>query len=463
MAYCTECNREISQGVAYCRHCGAAQANVHSDIESASLPEQNITHCAECRGELAQDAAYCRHCGAVQKNIPTNVVPTLRTTQTGGGFRKVMKWIGIGCGGSIGLLIVLIVIGLIANAVQNDSEAKPSVAKAKPEHTTKVETTVPPTRGYAGSNPDATSAPTSTPVPTATPTPAPIQIGLKELLGEYDQNKVRANTRLRYQENSKIPVSTSGYVDEVEESYVVLTPSQERYSSERLYCYYADTRAALQVTKGQLVSVTGRVRGEDGYSSRVYMFACEFEGIELDQNPRVSAQALRQNAVQVFCVSDSIFSPSYKGTGVIIDAEEGLILTVHHVVADENECKAVEVELPGIEDRVLATTVKHCASIDRARLRVSPQALSGLSLQPIYRSTAPAQADQGIYFWGYGPGELRMGIGIVIDVVREDIITDAYAVPGDSGSPVFDEFGHLLGTMSRSNRSDRAVFTGDEC
>ena len=162
------------------------------------------------------------------------------------------------------------------------------------------------------------------------------------------------------------------------------------------------------------------------------------------------------------CPSDSIFSTGYKGTGVIIDAEEGIILTVHHVVADANECAKIEVELPGIEDRVPLETVKHCASIDRARLRISPEVLSGLSLQPIYRATAPAQTDQEIYFWGYGPEELRMGAGTVMDVIGENIITDAYAVPGDSGSPVFDEYGHLLGTMSISNRSDRAVFTGDE-
>ena len=386
-----------------------------------------------------------------------------------------MKWTGIGCGGLVGLFVLLIIIGLIASAGGDDTEEE-SVAKAGSDREAKLATTAPQTRTPADMptptpmpgavptpTPMPTVVPTPTPMPTATPTPMPIQMELTELLEEYDQNKVRANTRLRYQENGKIPVSTSGYVDEVEELYVVVTPSQERYSSERLYCYYADTRAALHVTKGQLVSVTGRVRGEDGYTSRVYMFACEFEGIELDKNPAVSAQELRQNAVQVFCISDSIFSPGYKGTSVIIDAQEGIILTVHHVVADENECASIEVELPGIEDRVPATTVKHCASIDRARLRISPQALSGLSLQPIYRSAAPAQTDQEIYFWGYGPDELRMGTGTVMDDFGEDIITDAYAVPGDSGSPVFDEYGHLLGTMSRSNRSDRAVFTGDEC
>ena len=157
------------------------------------------------------------------------------------------------------------------------------------------------------------------------------------------------------------------------------------------------------------------------------------------------------------------FSSGSRGTGIIIDAEEGIVLTVHHVVADENECRTIEVQLQGSESRIPATPVKHCASIDRARLSIPPIALSFLSLQPIYRAAAPAQVDQEIYFWGYGPDELRMGTGIVKDVRGKDIITDAYAVPGDSGSPVFDESGHLLGTMSRSNRSDRAVFTGDEC
>ena len=435
-----------------------------------------MAYCTQCRNEIPEDATYCQHCGASQANAPKDIDPALQPAQKGGGFRKVLKWTGIGCGGLIALFVVLIIIAVISAAVRDDTEEQNSAAQAVPESTTKGETTAPPPRmptdmptstplpaAEPTPTPMPTAAPTATPIPTATPTPMPIQMELTEFLEEYDQNKVRANTRLRYQENGKIPVSTSGYVEEVEEFYVVITPTQERFPLKSLYCYYADTGTALHLTKGQRVSVTGRVRGEDGYTSRMYMFACEFEGIELDKNPAVSAQDLRQNTVQVFCISDSIFSPGYKGTGVIIDAEEGIILTVHHVVADENECAKIEVTLPGIEDKVPATTVKHCASIDRARLHISPQVLSGLSLQPIYRSAAPAQTDQEIYFWGYGPEELRMGAGTVMDVISENIITDAYAVPGDSGSPVFDENGHLLGTMSRSNRSDRAVFTGDEC
>ena len=386
----------------------------------------------------------------------TNIGPGLEPTQKRGGFRRVVKWTGIGCGGLMSMMVVLIIIGLFVPTEEENAEEVKPAANLALDPTARIGVTSTPTQ-------TPTDIPTPTPMPTATPTPMPIQMELLEFLDEYDQNKVRANARLRYQENGMIPVSTSGYVDEIEEHYVIVIPFQDQYWSQGLYCYYADTGVALHLTKGQSVSLTGRVSGTDGYSSRIHMFACEFEGIQLESKPAVSARELRGNVVQIYCTADSIFSSELRGTGIIIDAEAGIVLTVHHVIADENECRTIEVQLQGIEERIPATPVQHCASIDRARLRISPLALSDLSLQPIYRATAPAQTDQEIYFWGYGEGELRMGSGIVKDVLGKDIVTDAYAVPGDSGSPVFDENGHLLGTMSRSNRSDRAVFTGDEC
>ena len=328
----------------------------------------------------------------------------------------------------------------------------------------------PPTR-RSTSTPQPTPTPVPTPTPTVTPDPTSIQLTLTELLDEYDQNKVRANARLRYQQNGKLPVSTSGYISQVEEHYSIIAPTQDRYSRQELRCYYADTRTALQITKGQFVLVTGRISGPAEYSSDVQMYACEFEGIEFESNPIVSSQGIRENVVQVYCLLLQRASPfvvaalsiGKQGTGVIIDAEKGIILTVHHLVADENECTSIQVKLWGAKTRIPATITKHCASIDRARLRISPNVLDTRSLQPIYRASAPAQIDQEIYFWGYGPGRLRMTTGVVKEIWGEDIVADVYAVPGDSGSPVFNEDGHLLGTVSSGNRSDRTVFTGDEC
>lgn len=428
-----------------------------------------MAYCMKCGSEVSPSHSFCQRCG-IPLNLPSvNNAPVTKATFDGGRLDKFLKWGGIGCGGFFAIFVMLAIIGALIGT--EDENGTPTV-KTVPDPTIAVGATA--AESLTGNLtatpsqtqtaiPTPTQPPTATPIPTPTPTPVPIQVELVAFLGEYDQNKVRANARLRYQENGKVPVSTSGYVDEVEELYVALTPDPGRFWPIDLYCYFADTRAALQLTKGDRVSVTGRVSGTDGYSTRVHMFACEFEGIEFEKNPPVSVQALSHNVVQVFCTADSFFASGVRGTGIIVDLEEGTVLTVHHVIADENDCGDIEVQLQGSETRIPATSVTHCASIDRALLRVSPEDLSELSLQTIYRSTAPAQKDQEIYFWGYGTGNLRLEAGVVKDVLLRDVVTDAYAVPGDSGSPVFDEKGHLLGTMSRSNRSDRAVFTGDEC
>ena len=80
------------------------------------------------------------------------------------------------------------------------------------------------------------------------------------LLNEYTENKVRANARLRYQENGKIPVTFSGYVSEVEELYVDIQPRQlnRELSYRGVNCYYSNVEAALHLTKGQLISITGK-------------------------------------------------------------------------------------------------------------------------------------------------------------------------------------------------------------
>ena len=418
------------------------------------------TPCPVCRRTNRVGARFCTACG-------TALTQVAQPPQTGNARRTLrnrrLKRAGIGCGSLVVLVVVLIVLAAIIDSEIGDSEGPDQARIANPEPSPVPERAelTPTPMPTATLTPVPTATPT--PLPTATPAPMPIRLELARLLNEYDKNKVRADTRLRYRENGKIPVTTSGYVYEVEELYVVISPEREEYSSQNLYCYYADVRFALDVTKGQRVLVTGRVTGTEGYSSRVNMTACEFEGLSYKKNPSVQAQELRRNVVEVFCTSGSFFSSGYKGTGVITDAQEGTVLTVHHVVEDGNECEMVEVKAPGIDDRMPATVVRHCASIDRARLQVAPEALAGLSLQPIFRAAAPARPDQEIYFWGYGPGELRMESGIVRDVRGDNIVTDAYAVAGDSGSPVFDEYGHLLGTMSRSNRSDISVFTGNEC
>ena len=312
---------------------------------------------------------------------------------------------------------------------------------------------------------------TLTPIPTATSTPTPIEITLADLLHEYEQNKVLADIHYRYRQNGKAPIKTEAYIDEVSDLYFTMLPRDDSSWQEEIDCYYADTRTALHIQKGQRVKITARVIGKSSsHNQALDMFHCEIDGLEFDNSPTISTNGLRANTVQVICITAQSRSEKsgHAGTGVIIDAENGIILTVHHVIVNEAQrknCENLYVKVQGRQDHIPATIVKHCASIDRARIRVSPNALSSMTLQPIYRAAAPAQVDQEIYFWGYGGGEgvLRMEKGLVQSISWDDVIADTYAIPGDSGAPVYNEYGHLLGTMSRSNASDRAVFTGDLC
>ena len=452
MPNCHNCGGAVSQYASDCGHCGI------------SLEEDpTIVICSDCNTKNLSKFLHCRDCGTRLPKDSTLVELDPERTQNNLDWTDFKSWSKerkqkVGATLLIASLILIIVFRLAGDEVSDDKPNEDAISRTEATATTSLPSSYP-TRIHP------TVAPTRvpTPMPTATVPPEPIQMDLTDVLEQYDLNKVRADSMLRYLENGNSPVATSGFVSEVDRNHVVIVPTQDRYTSQSLICHYADIRTALHLSKGQPVSVTGKIRGVDGIFSRVHMFSCDVEGVELDKQPDAAAQELQDNVVQVYCLSGSIFSPDRKGTGVILDPSEGVILTVHHVVADENECDSIEVEGGGVKGRQSASVVKHCASIDRARLSVSTTALARSSLKHIYRATAPAQQDQDVFFWGYGRGELRMEQGIVVDVWSDTVITDAYAVPGDSGSPVFNRNGHLLGTLSRSNRSDRAVFTGDEC
>ena len=399
-------------------------------------------------------------------------------------MKAFFKWSSIGCGGLLVLIVLLVILFFIAGGrivSPTDEDQDHNAASGSIGGGTR--STQIPSRS-TGSAPVAKSAPTlpaepvpsrhltPTPLPTATPKPTPIVLGIDELLNEYTNNKVRANARLRYQENGKFPVSTSGYISKVEELYVGVSPEQSNWdvsSYQGINCYYSNVEAALRIDKGQFVIITGKVSGEDKYPEydRIAMFDCEIEGLSLPKPPAIPSWVVRENTVQVFCISPLfIVSRSYRGTGVILDPQEGTILTVYHVISDDSHdkiCESIEVEVPGLVLRIPASVSKHCASIDRAHLSVSPEALAALDIQPLHLATAPAQIDQEVYFWGFGTGQLRLETGLVERIREEKTLVDAYGVPGDSGSPVFNEYGHWLGTMSQGNTSDIAVFTGSRC
>ena len=471
MPFCTECGTQVADSAKFCQQCGnplgGSQAvdpptPVSSEADSPTPVSPEVDPPTPDSSEPVSSETDTSLGDSQAAASPTLVDSESVSSET----NTSVKSNSIGCdpylllSGFFGLFTIIFIIGVIIYSSRDESPNQSATTRST-RAVTRLTSTPTSTRTPTAT---ATPIPTATPVPTATPTRPPIVMQLDALLNEYTENKVRANSRLRYQENGKIPVTISGYVSEVEELHVDIRPSQlnRELSYRGVNCYYSNVEAALHLTKGQLTTITGKISGEDDYSTRIAIFDCEIKGFSFPTLPIVPAQVVRKNTVQVFCTAQSLFGTTgYKGTGVIIDPRAGLILTVHHVI--DNDCERIAVKIPGHAERVPASIDKHCASIDRAQLRIPPQVLTGLRLQPILRAAAPAQKDQEVYFWGFGTGELRLETGVVTSVSRNSTSTDAHAIPGDSGSPVYNEYGHLLGTMSRSNASDRSVYTGNQC
>ena len=257
-------------------------------------------------------------------------------------------------------------------------------------------------------------------------------------------------------------------MQEVEPLYVKISVEPGQTYGDGAHCFYADTNEALQVFRDQPITVIGRVSGVE-YGD-VIMFMCDIQEVVLGSNPALTPNEVRSNVVRVHCESGSnllglLRGASY-GTGVIVDSAQGLVLTAYHVVDDDNECERITVEPLLGGGRIAATVVKHCASVDQAYLSIEAEAIGGFEAPYLYPASAPAQVDQTVYFWAWGSEGLRWQRGIVDYVSSYEIdrvSLDTYAVPGDSGSPVFNEHGHLLGILTTSNASDEAQYRAWSC
>ncbi|HEV7942028.1 MAG TPA: trypsin-like peptidase domain-containing protein [Solirubrobacteraceae bacterium] len=156
------------------------------------------------------------------------------------------------------------------------------------------------------------------------------------------------------------------------------------------------------------------------------------------------------------------------GTGIVLN-NEGLILTNNHVVAGERQL----VVSPGKDTSVTrtATLVGQEANEDLALIKVDP---SGLGLKPLKLvSSSSTQIGDTVYALGnpYGLDE-TLTKGIVSALGREiqapdgakitgAIQTDAALNPGNSGGPLLNQEGNVIGVNSQI-ASDQASVSGSQ-
>ncbi len=181
-----------------------------------------------------------------------------------------------------------------------------------------------------------------------------------------------------------------------------------------------------------------------------------------------ATQIYQQDSPGVVAITATGASGEDKGTGIVLN-EEGLILTNDHVIEGATGLK-VSVDGSASDSRS-ATLVGEEANSDLALIKVDP---SGLGLRPLkLAGTSSIQVGDQVYAIGNPYGlEETLTKGIISALNREisapdgakiagAIQTDAALNPGNSGGPLLDSEGEVIGVNSQI-ASDAASVEGSQ-
>jgi len=153
------------------------------------------------------------------------------------------------------------------------------------------------------------------------------------------------------------------------------------------------------------------------------------------------------------------------GSGVVIDAEKGIVVTARHVIEDE---KKITVVLPGgakVEAQVIAVSSE---ASDYAVLQIDPT-VEKLHAAKV-RTSAPVVGEP-LTIIGF---PMKLGLSVSFGRVSSAVTAapmkeknliqmDATVAPGNSGGGVFDAEGRLIGLaegIALSSAGMLSVFTG---
>jgi putative serine protease PepD len=189
---------------------------------------------------------------------------------------------------------------------------------------------------------------------------------------------------------------------------------------------------------------------------------------EVSQTALTPTEIYKRDSPGVVSIKAVTSEAADSGTGIVLN-NEGLILTNDHVVAGATSLTVASTGSSNVTRP--ATLVGEEANGDLALIRVDP---SGLGLKPLsLASSSSVQVGDSVYAIGnpYGLNE-TLTKGIVSALGREIaapdgakitgvIQTDAALNPGNSGGPLLDEQGEVIGVNSQI-ASDAASVEGSQ-
>jgi putative serine protease PepD len=230
----------------------------------------------------------------------------------------------------------------------------------------------------------------------------------------------------------------------------------------------ATVAATLLGTGAGSTSTVGAVRAATSASSSSGGTRREVSASPGSSKALTATQLYQQDSTGVVAIKAVTSEGEDEGTGIVLN-EQGLILTNDHVIKDAT---SLAVDASGSSKKTTnATIVGEEANQDLALIKVDP---SGLGLKSLtLASSSTVQVGDTVYAIGtpYGLEEtftkgivsaLNRGIaapdGAKIDGA---IQTDAALNPGNSGGPLLDEQGEVIGVNSQI-ASDAAQAEGSQ-
>ena len=221
-------------------------------------------------------------------------------------------------------------------------------------------------------------------------------------------------------------------------------------------------------TTGSSTSNVGAVRAATPASSSLGGTRREVSASSGSSKVLTATQIYQQDSTGVVAIKAVTGEGEDEGTGIVLN-EQGLILTNDHVIKGAT---SLTVDASGSSKKTTsATVVGEEANQDLALIKVDP---AGLGLKPLtLASSSSAKVGDTVYAIGTPYGlEETFTKGIVSALDREiaapdgskiagAIQTDAALNPGNSGGPLLDEQGEVIGVNSQI-ASDAAQTEGSQ-
>ncbi|MBK7964650.1 MAG: trypsin-like peptidase domain-containing protein [Bacteroidetes bacterium] len=151
--------------------------------------------------------------------------------------------------------------------------------------------------------------------------------------------------------------------------------------------------------------------------------------------------------------STVIAEGAFTGSGFALN-KEGYVLTSYHVVADASSIYISNEKFAQLKMKVIYTNPE----LDMAVLKVDDKDFIGFKEIPYTMRKSVADPGEKVYTLGYPREDMVFGEGSVSSYTGFEGDTAAYQIsipvnPGNSGGPLFDSQGNLIGIVSGRNSS----------